>query len=354
MNTRTANTAYTRDDDMILILSKSELEPTTEVVMDWLTSFGAEFMRLNGDDLHGDTAVRLTIPDSHIRLGLDGVEMDLPLDQITTVWYRRWQNDKSRLPLNVFRNSSDDALRSTQNIERGIAMEARRLSEFLFSQLEKRTWISQPSTAAPNKLNALKAAAAANMGIPKTLVTTKKRDVEKFHEDCGSIITKPLSESQFLSIEDKVWVSYTAEISEQQLEKLPKSFPPSLFQEKLDKEYELRIFYLDETCYPMAIFSQSDKQTQVDFRAYNFKKPNRFIPYSLSEELEEAAHRFMNSMNLNTGSLDLVKTTDGRVVFLEVNPIGQFGMVSKPCNYHLERKMAELLAREDMGNAQEQ
>jgi hypothetical protein len=42
-----------------------------------------------------------------------------------------------------------------------------------------------------------------------------------------------------------------------------------------------------------------------------------------------------------------LQTPDGREVFLEVNPVGQFGMVSAPCNYHLEKKVAELLIRKE-------
>jgi hypothetical protein len=30
-------------------------------------------------------------------------------------------------------------------------------------------------------------------------------------------------------------------------------------------------------------------------------------------------------------------------VFLEVNPTGQYGMVSDPCNYYLDKKIAEYL-----------
>ena len=50
---------------------------------------------------------------------------------------------------------------------------------------------------------------------------------------------------------------------------------------------------------------------------------------------------------MKTGSLDLVRTPDGRHVFLEVNPGGQFGMMSEPCNYHLEREVAQYLLRKD-------
>ena len=59
----------------------------------------------------------------------------------------------------------------------------------------------------------------------------------------------------------------------------------------------------------------------------------------------------MDALHLETGSLDLVKTIDGRLVFLEVNPVGQFGMVSIPCNYHLERNIAAALTTR-LGNRQ--
>jgi hypothetical protein len=31
------------------------------------------------------------------------------------------------------------------------------------------------------------------------------------------------------------------------------------------------------------------------------------------------------------------------LVFLEINPVGQFGMVSHPCNYYLEKRIAQNL-----------
>ncbi|MDM1050110.1 hypothetical protein [Sphingobacterium hotanense] len=48
----------------------------------------------------------------------------------------------------------------------------------------------------------------------------------------------------------------------------------------------------------------------------------------------------MKGLGFNTGSIDLILTPDGDYVFLEINPEGQFGMVSHPCNYFLEREMA--------------
>jgi len=46
---------------------------------------------------------------------------------------------------------------------------------------------------------------------------------------------------------------------------------------------------------------------------------------------------------LNSGSIDILVTPNNEYVFLEVNPVGQFGMVSQPCNYYLEKRIAERL-----------
>ena len=75
------------------------------------------------------------------------------------------------------------------------------------------------------------------------------------------------------------YVGYTSIVDE-----LPKyiigSFAPSLFQSKIEKKYEIRSFYLKGKFYSMAIFSQNDTQTEIDFRRYNDFVPNRTIPYN--------------------------------------------------------------------------
>ena len=51
----------------------------------------------------------------------------------------------------------------------------------------------------------------------------------------------------------------------------------------------------------------------------------------------------MNSLGLNTGSLDIVFTKDNRFVFLEVNPSGQFGAVSETTNSNIEYEISKFL-----------
>lgn len=93
----------------------------------------------------------------------------------------------------------------------------------------------------------------------------------------------------------------------------------------------------------MAIFSQSNSKTCIDFRKYDAKLPNRYIPYKLPDEIECALKKVMDCLKLNTGSIDLMVDENNKYYFLEINPVGQFGMVSEPCNYLLEKRIAEFL-----------
>jgi glutathione synthase/RimK-type ligase-like ATP-grasp enzyme len=135
--------------------------------------------------------------------------------------------------------------------------------------------------------------------------------------------------------------------------KLPVKFIPSLIQQEIEKEFEIRSFYLDGKFYSAAIFSQLDNQTKIDFRNYNFHKPNRLIPYDIPVEIQKKLHRLMQKLQLNTGSLDILKSKDHKYYFLEVNPNGQFGMISKPCNFNLEHKIALYLKNQIENNGTE-
>ena len=51
----------------------------------------------------------------------------------------------------------------------------------------------------------------------------------------------------------------------------------------------------------------------------------------------------MHDLKLKNGSIDIIKGIDNEYYFLEVNPVGQFGMVSKPCNYNIENFISKKL-----------
>jgi len=326
---------------MILILSQSSFEPTTEDVIDWIQALGGRWLRVNGDDLDGecDFSLEISMDNSVLHLHYQGTELQLA--EVRAVWFRRWIHDRNRrhqqcnlLPL---------APKLNYQVSLHLTKEARRLSDFFFQTFADRPWLSHPQTSAPNKLEVLRRAAIAGLEIPATLVTTRRAELERFCSLHDRVITKPIGDVAPMMDDGELLLMYTALVEPDARANLPATFASSLFQEYLQKDYELRVFYLDGEIYSMAIFSQHDPQTRVDFRHYNLRKPNRTVPYRLDQRIAESICSLMRDLQLETGSLDLIHTPDGRLVFLEVNPVGQFGMISKPCNYHLDRKLAEYL-----------
>ena len=339
---------------MILILSQAAMEPTTEEVMDWLEALGARSLRLNGDDLDSRAALRISVDGGEVALRVEDVAADgiaLPLAEVGAVWFRRWMLDRRCEMADVLEAPTADDHKLHYDLRRHLVQESRKLSDFVFSLFAGLPWLSHPRRSRLDKLDVLRRAARAGLATPATLVTTEREELRRFAERCGgTVITKPIGDVDMFLDGERSHFLFTTALDAAAIAALPERFAPSLFQEKVEKAYELRVFYLagePPENYAMAIFSQSDPQTQTDFRRYNRERPNRTVPYRLPPATAERLRALLDDLGLETGSIDLLKATDGRQVFLEINPVGQFGMVSKPCNYGLEKKVAELLIRKE-------
>lgn len=81
------------------------------------------------------------------------------------------------------------------------------------------------------------------------------------------------------------------------------------------KSFEIRSFYLHGEFYSMAIFSQRNKQTSVDFRKYCTELPNKNEPFKLPDDIEEKLDKLYKKLDLNTGSADFIVDKEGNYVF---------------------------------------
>jgi ATP-GRASP peptide maturase of grasp-with-spasm system len=333
---------------MICILSQAVGEVSTEFVIDWLKDWKVPFVRLNGEDIKtGHISVSLDRDGTTLLCKAENVAFNPAL--IKVVWFRRWGSYAEHFiqSQEIFADTQREGSQTnTVRAVRHLIREFRTISHFIFDSLSSARWLSDPVTGDINKLRALKLAAECQVDIPDTLVSNDRSELSSFIAKYDRVITKPLSEGLICNLDNRSLASYTSVADESMLagSQNDRVFP-TILQECLDKEYEIRSFYLDGRFYSMAIFSQSDEQTNVDFRRYQFKRPNRTVPYRLPDDLSSKLKTLMQKLGLETGSLDLVKTVDERFVFLEINPGGQFGMVSHPCNYHLEREVALALVR---------
>ncbi len=323
---------------MILILSSSELNISVEHVADWLDFYQADYKRILGDDFFSGSqtiAYQLDEEEEYQTPNLD-------LKQVSSIWFRGFIRHRTYI-----KNTTDDLQTSNSNLSElsgRIAKALHKNTNLFFKSLKDKPQLPNLQALKTDKMDMLTKAKKVGLRIPKTLVTNNKQKLLEFYEACDQkLITKSLYECVYFFEEDRAFSFKTHLLSKEDILNFEDCFFPSLFQGYVEKEYELRIFYLDGELYSMAIFSQLDEQTQVDFRRYNDEKPNRTVPYQLPDEEAQKICDLMQMLNLSTGSIDMIKTKDDQFVFLEVNPNGQFGMTSFPCNYHLEQKVAQHL-----------
>lgn len=193
-----------------------------------------------------------------------------------------------------------------------------------------------------NKLDVLFKAMSVGLEIPETLISGDKKEIKEFYtKNNGELITKSLYEIiPRIPGNENFWIkSYTQKL--ENINEMPESFFPTLFQKNIEKKYEVRVFYILGECYSAAIMSQQNEKTKVDLRNSDKNAKNRIVPYKLTPELKSKVLKLMTVLNLNTGSLDFMIGTNGTAYFLEVNPVGQYGWINAACNFGISDDIAK-------------
>jgi len=325
-----------------------EYDVSTNQVVAWLNNENANWKRFNGEDIDekGNT-VKIDI-DSNQEQSLVINNDFLNLGLVKVIWNRR-THGFTKIKNEVFGNKvkNEIGVGEITKLHALLKREILGIHNFIQKKIDG-FWLDHPIDEKLNKMCVLELAKEIGLNIPHTLITNSKKELKAFLNRKIRVITKPVSEVDGFKIEDDLFMMYTASINEGFINEMNQEiFFPCLFQELIEKLYEIRTFYLEGQCFSMAIFSQLDQQTKIDFRAYNHKKWNRMIPFKLPVAMEEKIDKLMKQLGLKHGSIDLIKSVNGQYYFLEVNPVGQFGMVSHPCNYYLHEKIAQTLKKYD-------
>lgn len=318
---------------MILIIS-TEYDDSTSNVVEWLIFKNKKFVRINFEDTFQS---KILISREKVTINIKGENLNINLSEIKSYWYRRGNIDVKFKILKTQNHVSEI-------INKFNSDEVNTLKSFIHSVLsETPIRINEYNDIYLNKLNVLNQARLVGLIIPTTIITGNKNELIYFFNKHKKIITKPIYNGFNFLINEVNYYLHTLLVERKDILTYPEYFNPAKFQEYIEKAIELRIFYLHGKFFSSAIFSQNDEKTKIDFRNYNDFKPNRVVPYNLDEKIKLKVDILMKKLGLDSGSIDMIINTKGEYVFLEVNPIGQFTQVSKPCNYFLEEEIASYL-----------
>ncbi len=305
---------------MVAIISEDR-DKTTDMVLEWLAALKVEAKRLNFN----------AFSEIAVHLGNDIQEIRTANTVPEKIWIRR-----GRL------QCVPDAVRHSP-LYSYIKKEERPLIAFHEVILKEIAQLTGSSIEERfnNKIVNLHLAKKCGLLIPDTLITNTKHEAIGFFEKHKRIISKCSFHPPHFNTEASVWNSAgTFIVEKEQLDFLADNFSPTLFQDYIEKAYEVRVFFYENNFYAMAILSQEDEKTSIDFRNYNHEKPNRTVPFKLPCDVLSKLQQFIAIKKMDTGSIDLIVTPDNEFVFLEVNPQGQFHWLSLHCNYYIERDIA--------------
>lgn len=195
--------------------------------------------------------------------------------------------------------------------------------EGVFASVPSDRWINSmwSTMAAERKVWQLHIGAYVGLRSPRTLITTSPDEAKNFLYDTSSIV-KPVSFGIYPS--EPRQAIFTNDIDENNVDLSLVSKCPTLFQEKIDKEYDVRVTWLDGTYVAMKIVGPENKGMPVlDWR--RTYEHNEYCECRLPADVEVAASRLMSILQLRYGALDFVVGTNQQHYFLEVNPAGEWG-----------------------------
>ncbi len=319
---------------MSILVVSTEGDFTVQHVTDWMSEKGASVVRivLSDDRILFSFCVNdLNSPPSSM-MGYDLKDFD-------RIWFHR-----SKRIISTSSNSFRSRVIHFQKEE------IKTIYNYLLSELPEETFVVPPLKVDMNKLLVLKKAKALGLTIPHTIITNNKNRIMEFVDKYGIAVIKPMSNCFSLVYEDYTYSMFTSIIDKEILNEQEDTFFPVMVQEKIEKKYEIRTFFLGGFMYSMAIFSQLDDLSRTDWRKSQQINSIRNVPYLLPKDIQESVKQLMDELGLKTGSIDFILSEAGEYIFLEVNPVGQFGMVSELCNYSLYRKFADFILGKENNN----
>ncbi|MDD4150880.1 MAG: hypothetical protein PHE33_12720 [Bacteroidales bacterium] len=319
---------------MILIIGQHE-DTSTDKVCAWLNYFGAKFVRTNTGTNNIDVISDIIISNDRIKVELFINDTKYNFDNFSAIWCRRGYLNFTLPNLNSFNVIENNI---PYKVESHLISETNTLESFIEYLFKTKMRINTISHYNSNKLIALQTAKSVGLKIPHTLITRKSEMLQKFIHKYNSCITKNIQDNLSYHDENYTFGHGTTDVKTQNI--TTESFYYSLFQKKIDKKYELRVFYLLGKFYASAAIPPMDTN-HTDIRTTN--KSNRHTPFNLPYDIKKKLHEFMLQMDLESGSLDIIVDSDDKYWFLEVNPVGQFDFLSGKNNFYIEKEIAKAL-----------
>ena len=118
---------------------------------------------------------------------------------------------------------------------------------------------------------------------------------------------------------------------------------PVLLQEEIPKHVELRVIIVGRQTFSASVDPHALPGGEVDWRVGRQERADHWQRDALPPEVEARLFDLMDQLGLSYGAADIIRTPDGRHVFLEVNPAGGYLWVDHLYEHAITDAMLDLI-----------
>jgi MvdD family ATP-grasp ribosomal peptide maturase len=316
-----------------LIITHSNDNECVEKVTKALAERGARAFRLDTDLF--PTEIGISVHESNgaerITLSRDGDTVDI--GELAGAWHRRL-NTGGQIPPTMEKQLRNASVLESQRVINGLIAS---LPCFVIDRLNR-------LRHAEHKQLQLHVARKVGLDVPRTLVSNDPAAVRAFADECrGKIVTKMMAAFAVYE-EGREQVVFTNPVSAKDLAELDGlRYCPMTFQEHLEKSVELRTTVVGDRTFTAAVDSNQMDRARTDWRREGRALMTAWKPYELPRDVEQKLLKLMDAFGLNYGAVDFIVTPDGRHVFLEVNPAGEFFWLEREPGFPISQAIADVM-----------
>lgn len=308
---------------MLLILT-SKHDLTVDYLITELLDRRLPYFRLNAEEL---SSCRFTFwkNDDHIVRRISTHPRTLDLDAVTAVWYRRAMHPIADQTL-----SQPEQLFTTGELRHLVF-------GLVFDPCI--TWVNpiDKVSVAEHKLYQLQIASSLGLQVPRTLVSADIDELRSFAlSNSNGTIVKPIFHGLFFDGISHHSI-YTRRIDADSLDPNSLRSCPILLQEEIPRVADVRATFIGSECFVADI--RGDKSL-VDWR-----DPNIAVNYDVStldNETGVLCRRMLAQMGLTYGAFDFIRTPEGNLIFLELNPTGEWAWLEERLHFPMRNAFIRL------------
>lgn len=322
----------------VLIITRSDDNESSARVASAVAARGVRAYRLDTDLF--PTEVRVSIaeePGGATRGWIVGPAGALALEEITAVYYRRF-NVGAGIPRELDRQLRAPSVEESRRVLHGLMAVTSAAGAFALDRLDV-------VRRAENKPLQLALARRVGLDVPRTLVSNDPEAVRAFAaRQPAGIVAKMMASFAVYDEQGRENVVFTNPVREEDLADLEGlDLCPMTFQERLEKALELRVTIVGDRVMAASIDSQALPRARTDWRREGVALLDEWRHYELPAAVRAGSLALMDALGLNYGAFDFIVTPEGRHVFLEVNPCGEFMWLLQRPGLAIDEALADVL-----------